>query len=310
MTRDPTISIVVPVSGAAPRLGETLRSLAEQEYGRLEVIIQASEIDPGSFASAQAIAKRFPQIFRLSAERDRGFGDALERGFSRARGDIQGYLGAWDILLPGALARIAAEIDPERQRDVVMGGALFTVDEIDIGVQHPAEYLGRFDHLAIWKRDFNRVPQPSLFWHRSVRERIGPFAQGEPFAVAYDFTCRVASRYEIHHVDSLWSATHLGAGRAASRHTEHDILETWIEISRRHWGSFLAPLWWRCAASLWIHRRDPHEHARHHARRSEQARLEGRRLAAALEKIMTWIYSPEMARGRFASYRRVLDKKS
>src|SRR6185437_10126693 len=213
------------------------------------------------------------------------------RGGARAHGEILGVLGAWDVLLPGALLSVASEIDPARGRLAVLGGCTLIVEALDTGVEHPAEYPGRFDHLAIWKRGFNPVPLPSLFWHRDVAARIGRLAAGEPFAVGYDLVCRIAAAgYRIQRVSASWSATRLEGARSAARRTEHEMLQEWIAISRRHWGSWLSPLRWRCAGSLWLHRRDRHEHARHHARRSEQAAAEGRALAAAFERMMTWLY--------------------
>lgn len=311
MTPAPAISIVLPVRGAAPRLGETLESLARHGSESLEVIIQAHEPDAAALAAAQSMAQRDPARFRLFVERDAGFAEALERGFARAHGEILGVLGAWDVLLPGALLSVASEIDPARGRLAVLGGCTLIVEALDTGVEHPAEYPGRFDHLAIWKRGFNPVPLPSLFWHRDVAARIGRLAAGEPFAVGYDLVCRIAAAgYRIQRVSASWSATRLEGARSAARRTEHEMLQEWIAISRRHWGSWLSPLRWRCAGSLWLHRRDRHEHARHHARRSEQAAAEGRALAAAFERMMTWLYSPAMARGRFQPYRPARERKS
>lgn len=298
----PRISIVLAVAGEREYLGEALGSLVEQDYPSLEVVIQHGRSSDRLADVAGDMARRYPEVFRLFVEQDRGFGDALERGFSRAGGEILSYMGADDLLLPRALHRVASEVSPEAGRHAVMGGAVHVVDGMDIAVPHPAEYLGHFEHLAIWKRAFDTVARSSVFWHRSVRDRIGAFADGAPFEVDYDFVCRLGARYRIHKVDEAWSACRMRESPPVR--TEAEMLEALERISRRHWGPALSPLWWRCAASHWLHGRQPHEHARHHARRAEEAIARGRGLEARIEYAKAWLYSPAMARERLGGRRR------
>ena len=232
-------------------------------------------------------------------ENDTDFGAALERGFSRASGSILGCLDADDRLLPGAASGIAAAIAPERGMFAALGRAAWRVEDVsDLAVPQPGEWLGLSDHLRIWDKRFNTVPRASFFWHRSVRERVGPFIRGPAYAVDYDFTCRVGRHFAIHRVDAFWSLSRM-APEASAGPTEQEMLQACIEVSRRYWGPWWSPLRWRCALSLAAYERHWHDHARHHARRRERAVAEGRRFAAAIELAKTWLYSPAMARGRF-----------
>ena len=160
----PKISIVVPSYNQAQYLAETLQSLVDQEYPALEVIIQEGVSNDDSVAIAEDFVRRYPSIFRLFVEKDSGQADALNRGFARASGEILAFLNSDDTYLPGILHRVAAEIDLARGRYVVMGRCLFTGEGSRYsGVEHPAEYQSHFEHLAIWKRGYNTVPQPSVF---------------------------------------------------------------------------------------------------------------------------------------------------
>lgn len=292
----PLISIVVPSFNQAAYLGETLQSLVAQDYAPLEVIIQDGGSTDGSIELAQDFVRRYPALFRLFAEKDAGQADALNRGFARARGQILGFLNSDDTLLPGALHRVAAEIDPARGRYIVMGRCLFTGEGSRyVGVEHPAEYAGHFELLAIWKRGFNTIPQPSVFWHRSVWERCGGFDVKEQHALDYDLFCRFSRYYTFHRVDELWSTYRMHDASKSAQRTEAEVLELSIAVSRKHWGPWWSPLHWRCALSYWAYRRHLHEHARHHARRAEQALRERRPVRAALELVATAAYSPRMA---------------
>src|SRR5258706_15647861 len=100
---------------SSKHLDDALRSLEEQDYPALEVIVEAGS-DPA---------------------------ELLNRGFARAGGEIRGYLGADEVLLPGALQRVAAELAVERGRHVVMGRSVFIVEGMEeVGVEHPRGYLG------------------------------------------------------------------------------------------------------------------------------------------------------------------------
>ena len=176
----PHISIVVPSFNQSQYLPETLQSLVDQDYPSLEVIIQEGGSSDGSVAIAEDFVQRYPEIFQLHVEKDSGQADALNRGFARANGEILAFLNSDDTYFPRVLHRVAAEMDVVRKREIIMGRCVFTGEGSDyVGVEHPAEYLDHFEHLAIWKRGFNTIPQPSVFWHRTVWERCGGFDVNE-----------------------------------------------------------------------------------------------------------------------------------
>jgi len=295
----PVISIVVPSFNQAQFLPETLQSLVDQRYPRLEVVIQEAGSKDGSIAIAEQFARRHPEIFRLFVERDSGQADALNRGFARVSGEVLGFLNSDDTLLPGVLQRVATEIDPARGRYVVMGRCVFTGENSRyVGVEHPAEFISHFEHLAIWKRGFNTIPQPSVFWHRKVWERCGGLDASEQHALDYELFCRFSKHYRFHRVDEVWSTYRMHDGSKTAQRTEAEVLALAIKSSRKHWGPWYSPLRWRCEASYRLYDRGYHERARHHARRAEEA-FRARRLGtAAFEFFQTVRYSPRMARDR------------
>ena len=275
MTTPAQISVIVATPASASYLEDTIGSLFAQDYPDLQVIVEE--------------------------EMGRSFGEALNRGVARANGDIVGCLAPGDILLPSALQGVANEVADAPRREGKKG----------VAVDHPAEYLGHFDHLAVWKHRFDRVPRSAVFWHRSVVERVGRFIAGPPHAAHYDFICRVGSAYPIRTVADTWSATIVHSRSADAAFTEAEMSLAWLDISRRYWGSWLAPLRWRCEASFRLHALNMHEHARHHARQAERAAANHERARSQLERLKTWLYSPAMARARFGvRYWRELQRKS
>lgn len=295
----PTISIVVPSFNQAQYLTETLQSIVDQGYPSLEVIIQDGGSRDGSIAIAESFVCRYPAIFRLFVEADSGQADALNRGFARTNGQILAFLNSDDTYFPRILHRVAKEIDPARGRHVIMGRCVFTGEGSRyVDIEHPAEYVSHFEQLAIWKRGFNTIPQPSVFWHRSVWERCGGFDVDEHHALDYDFFCRISRSYPIHRVDELFSTYRMHDSSKSSQRSEAEVLELSIKVSRKHWGPWLLPLRWRCEFSYWLYNHQLHEHARHHARRAEEAFTQHRYHVAFFEFVKTFATSPRMARDR------------
>jgi glycosyltransferase involved in cell wall biosynthesis len=296
MTGTPLISVVTPSFNQARFIRETLQSLVDQDYPNLEVVIQ----DGGSSDGAVEIAKEFvakhPGVFQLFVEKDNGQADALNRGFAKAKGEILGFLNSDDTLYPGCLLRVAKEIEPVRKRLIVFGRCLFTGEDSPyVGVEHPAIYASHFEHLAIWKRGHNTIPQPSVFWHRTVWEKCGGFNLEDNHVLDYDLFCRFSRHFHFYKIDELWSTYRMHAVSKSSQRTEDEVLKLSTQVSRRYWGGWWSPLRWRCAFSHWLHDRHMHEQARHHARRAEDAALAGRRLTALGEFFRTGFFSPSLA---------------
>lgn len=297
MTDLPLISIVVPSLNQGAFLGETLQSLADQDYPRLEVIVQDGGSTDGSVDIAREYARRFPETFHVHVEPDHGQAHALNLGFAKTHGEILGFLNSDDTLFPGCLLRVAREIDPTRNRWIVFGRSVFTGTGPYVGIEHPAEFVGRYEQLAIWERGFNTLPQPSVFWHRQVWETCGGVNEKESHVLDYDLFCRFSAQYSFHKVDELWSTYRWHVESKSAQRSESEVLALSVAASRRNWPGWWQPLRWRLARSLRRHERHAHDHerARHHARRAEAAFAEKRTATALAEFIRTFVASPAMA---------------
>ncbi|HVM59986.1 MAG TPA: glycosyltransferase family 2 protein [Verrucomicrobiae bacterium] len=292
----PLISIAVPSFNQGRFIRETLQSLVDQQYPNLEVIIQDGGSTDGAVEIAREFAEREPHIFKLFVEKDTGHAQAVNRAFRRANGEILGYLNTDDTLYPGCLHRVAQEISPSRGRNVVFGRCLFTGEGSPyVGAEHPSKFTSHFDHLAIWKRGYNTIPQPATFWHRRVYERCGGFDENHNHGLDYLQWCKFSRDFVFHGVDELWATYRMHSASVSANKTEQDWLEIMTRYSRMHWGPWWHPLRWRCEISHWIHGQHRHERACHHARRAEQAWDRGQFAAAVWETIRTGHLSPRMA---------------
>ena len=292
----PRISIVVPSYNQGHFLRETLQSLVDQDYPNLQVVIQDGLSKDNSVEVAREFVSAHPDVFSLFSEKDEGQADAINRGFARVDGTILGFLNSDDTLYPGTLHTVAREIDPTKNRCVVMGRCMFTGENSRyVGVEHPAEYVSHFEHLAIWKRGFNTIPQPSVFWHRSVTDQVGLLDPTEHHALDYDLFSRMSRYHHFHKIDQLFSTYRMHDESKSSQRTEKEVLDLTIGVSRKHWGQIYSPLRWRLAASHAAYAHQFHDNARHHARKAEKAFHERALFPAISHTARAFMYSPRMA---------------
>lgn len=114
----PIISVVTISFNQARYIATAIESVIGQDYPALDYIV----VDPGSTdGSRDIIASYGDRIATVLLDPDKGPADGLNKGFAAARGDIFGYINADDMLLPGALARVAAAFAAHPDADVILG---------------------------------------------------------------------------------------------------------------------------------------------------------------------------------------------
>jgi glycosyltransferase involved in cell wall biosynthesis len=89
------ISIVIACLNAEITIERTLRSIVEQDYPSLELIV----VDGFSTDRTMEVVNQYNHIIsRIIRERDHGVAEALNKGFRHASGDLFCYLNADDSL--------------------------------------------------------------------------------------------------------------------------------------------------------------------------------------------------------------------
>src|ERR1022692_389503 len=112
------ISIVTPSFNQIEWLRLAVASVADQDGVDYEHIIQ----DGGTDGVAKVLESEFGNLgrrLRVFVEKDEGMYDAVNRGLSRARGDICAYLNCDEQYLPGALSHVVSVFQRNPQMDVL-----------------------------------------------------------------------------------------------------------------------------------------------------------------------------------------------
>jgi glycosyltransferase involved in cell wall biosynthesis len=169
---------VTPSFGQGAFLERTLRSVLDQDYPRLEYIVQ----DGGSLDYSVAILERYrARLARCVSAPDRGQAHAVNLGFAGSTGEVMGYLNSDDLLLPGALHAVGAAFERHPEVDVVYGHRI-VIDEEDREIGRWV--LPTHDDVVLSWADY--VPQETLFWRRRLWDRVGGHMD-ESFRFALDW---------------------------------------------------------------------------------------------------------------------------
>jgi len=291
----PRISIVTCSYNQGRFIGRTIESVLAQKYPNLEHIV----VDGMSSDETPKVLSQYSHL-RVIRERDRGQGEAINKGFRLATGQILGFLNSDDLLLPGALHAVAREIDPARGRHIVTGRSIY-IDENDVptGLEHPCLFTGHWRLLQTWKH--HTIAQPSTFWTQEVWRRCGPLDESEHHVLDVDLFCRFSQRYRFHVLDQVLSAYRLHQqSKTCSASAEKTLAEA-LRVSRKYWGPWWHPRRWYLEASLAWHRhtRERAQHSASWLNASWQRAGAGRHLAALAARLRCWLLAPELALRRF-----------
>jgi glycosyltransferase involved in cell wall biosynthesis len=208
------ISIVTPSFNQAPFIARTIDSVLDQR-GDFELDYRV--IDGGSTDGTLAILERYGARVRWTSEPDAGQVDAINKGLHAATGDVVGWLNSDDVLLPGALAKIAAAFDANPSAEWVHGRCMI-IDEHDREVRR---WISLYKHLRARTHTFenflteNYVCQMTAFWRRAVHDDIGYLDASFRYAFDYDLWLRLAERGARHPAATAWTRARAHAKNAA-----------------------------------------------------------------------------------------------
>ncbi|EHY76322.1 glycosyl transferase 2 [Stutzerimonas stutzeri ATCC 14405 = CCUG 16156] len=190
------ISLITVAYNSAATIGETLESVAAQNYSNLQYIV----VDGGSSDATLEVLAQYPGLVtEVISEPDQGIYDAMNKGVLRASGEVVGILNSDDFYVHSEVLKEVAEIfavDPTLE--VVLGDVDFVTDD-DLG--RPVRTY-RAVGFRPWMFRFGLMPpHPAVFVRKSAYDRVGLYKLGYRIAADFDFLVRLilldGARYKI-----------------------------------------------------------------------------------------------------------------
>jgi glycosyltransferase involved in cell wall biosynthesis len=179
----PLLSVITIAKNAETVIGETLRSVACQDFQDFEYLV----IDGASRDNTLSIVAeyRFPRI-KVVSEGDEGIADAMNKGIRLSSGKLIIHLNAGDSFADsGVLNRVAADYSKTAWPWAI--GSCEIVDK-QRGIFREKR-LHAFDFQIL--RRVNFVPHQSTFVARAVFDRFGLFDTDFKITMDYDLWLRI-----------------------------------------------------------------------------------------------------------------------
>jgi GT2 family glycosyltransferase len=214
------ISIVTPSYNQAKYIEQTIRSVLEQDYPRVEyLVVDGMSTDDSveiikNYASRGGVTPPLPSNRQKQAsglqsrridwwvsEKDSGQGEAINKGLARAKGDIIAWLNSDDTYLSGTFTNVV-KVFQENPDVVMVYGDMLAIDE-------NGQTINTLRYKQLSLQDllcFQIIGQPSVFFRREVLEQAHGLDTTFHFLLDHHLWIRIAQHGKILHVPQIWSA--------------------------------------------------------------------------------------------------------
>lgn len=237
------ISIVTPSFNQAAFLEEALLSVKKQNYPAIEHIV----MDGGSTDGSVEIFKRFSsqpgwEHLHWVSEPDRGQGDALNKGFKLATGDVVGWLNSDDRYRHNCFARVVRGFAQYPSTDVLYGD--YTLMDEKGRIRRIRREI-EFNKFILHYLHMLYIPTTSSFFRRRIFEEDNFIDIHYKSAMDAEFILRIFSKgYLFQHVRELLADFRLHPKSMTVSHPEiglrehQEISTMYSPILRRIRGKF------------------------------------------------------------------------
>ncbi len=185
------VSIVTVCFNSAATVEDTIRSVREQEYERIEHVI----VDGGSTDGTVDIVKKYNgRIKKFISEPDEGIYDAMNKGLHLAQGEVIAFLNADDVYAsPTVVSDVAAAMCAD-YADGVYG------DLVYVGRRNSNRVVRYWQAGPYRPRAFRSgwvPPHPTFFCRRDLYREFGGFDPTYRIAGDFELMLRLIEKHRI-----------------------------------------------------------------------------------------------------------------
>ena len=185
------ISVVTAVFNREETIAEAIESVAAQDYGNVEHVVQDGGSKDGTLAVIDRVAGR--QV-RVESARDGGIYDGINKGLERTTGDIVGLLHSDDLFAaPDVLSLVA-----EAMQDPAVDGVYGDLDYV--AATDTSRVIRKWrsgDYTPDRLRRGWMPPHPTLYLRRAVFDRWGMYDTSFRISADYDAMLRYLVKGQI-----------------------------------------------------------------------------------------------------------------
>ncbi len=183
------ISIITTTFNSAMTIGETMRSVADQDYPFIEHII----VDSRSSDNTLGIVAGFSHTALVVSEKDDGLYYGMNKGIMAAKGDVVGILNSDDVYAHPNVISLVVDAFADEKIQAVYGDLQFT-DPEDMTRITRTWKSGKYERRSFYYGWM--PPHPTFFVRRSVYDELGLFDTRLRAAADYEMMLRILLKNE------------------------------------------------------------------------------------------------------------------
>ena len=192
----PRLSIITPVYNGERYMAGFLQRVIDQKCPEIEHIIVDGKSKDDTVKIIKDYAGRYPHI-RWISEKDKGIGDALNKGLAMARGRFIGVLALDDYYQPNALNEVVTLLSALPEPTFLIGNCNTWNEKGEfIKVIKPK---GLNPLKILWGYEYSNPA--AYFYHKSLHQKIGLYGTEEP--IDLDFLLRIYNSIKVYYFDKI-----------------------------------------------------------------------------------------------------------
>lgn len=206
---EPWVSVVMPAYNARPYIEEAIRSVLNQDYANIELIV----VDDGSKDGTPELAEQFGNRVTVIRQKNAGPAAARNRGIGAARGEFIAFLDADDVWLPGKTSLQVKYLQNHPEVGVVYGDFMHWNPQPDGTFSPPPNSITEKSPFALLPEHSGWIYTVLLFdnvihiitamLRRPVIAAMGGLDESLPTGEDYDFWLRVSRQFRADKLDCI-----------------------------------------------------------------------------------------------------------
>lgn len=244
----PRISVVTACFNAAEFVSRTVESVVGQHYPDLEYLF----VDAASTDDTLTLVRQYEGrgITALISEPDDGQYHGIQKGMGRATGDVMGWLNGDDVYCPWTLATVGEVFAQMPEVEWIIGTPSYMNAAgqcVRVSGTSGSAYPRDFIRNGWFRAELGGyLQQESMFWRRSLWDKVGGLDLSLNLAADFDLWRRFAEHAELYSINVPLALFRQRPGQQRSSAAK-DLYEA--EVLRVASALPRAPIWWRWLAA-------------------------------------------------------------